>query len=100
MERGRRGNGPAHGTPVDHKVALAGPDYVSVDRIGSELMGIPWENIGYLNYCADTGLGQGDRSKIDIIGQNVKKHVIKYKLHDSIERQYKWKDDLLLQVNG
>ncbi|MFC1692335.1 DUF362 domain-containing protein [Candidatus Latescibacterota bacterium] len=94
---GVEGNGPANGTPVDHRVALAGPDYVSVDRIGSELMGIPWEDIGYLNFCADAGLGQGYRSRIKIIGPDIKDHIIKYKLHENIEWQYTWKDDIVLQ---
>ncbi|MFC1539403.1 DUF362 domain-containing protein [Candidatus Latescibacterota bacterium] len=91
---GMEGSGPSNGTPVDHKIALAGPDFVSVDRIGSELMGIPWEDIGYLQFCANAGLGQGDRSKINIIGENPSNHVIKYKLHENIESQYKWKDIL------
>lgn len=91
---GMEGSGPSNGTPVDHKVALAGPDYVSVDRIGSELMGIPWEDIGYLQFCAQAGLGQGDRDKINIIGVDPADHVIKYALHENIEGQYKWKDEL------
>jgi uncharacterized protein (DUF362 family) len=89
---GMEGSGPSNGTPVDHKVALAGPDFVSVDRIGSELMGIPWEDIGYLQFCAQAGLGQGDREKINIIGEDPADHVIKYQLHEDIELQYKWKD--------
>ena len=94
---GVEGNGPAHGEPVDHRIALAGPDFVSVDRIGSELMGIPWEDIGYLNFCADEGLGQGDRSKIKIIGPDLGDHVIKYRMHDNIEWQYTWKDDIIFK---
>ena len=94
---GMEGNGPSSGEPVDHRVALAGPDFVAVDRIGSELMGIPWENIGYLQYCATAGLGQGDRSQIKIIGPNPKDHVIKYRLHENIDWQYRWKDDIILK---
>lgn len=96
---GVEGNGPTKGEPVDHKVVLAGPDFLSVDRIGSELMGIPWEDIGYLQYCATAGLGQGDRSKIKILGPDPGDHVIKYKLHENIDWQYTWKDDLILQKN-
>jgi len=88
------GNGPGGGTPVDHQVALAGFDVVSVDRIGTELMGIPWEDIGYLQYCADAELGQGNRDKIKVTGLNPKDYVIKYKLHDNIEEQLMWKQDL------
>lgn len=93
---GSQGNGPSEGEPVDHRVVLAGPDFVAVDRIGSELMGIPWENIGYLQYCASAGLGQGDRSKIKVIGANPGSHIIKYKLHKNIEWQLSWKNDLAL----
>ncbi len=93
---GVEGNGPTKGEPVDHKVALAGPDFLAVDRIGSELMGIPWENIGYLQYCATGGLGQGDRSRIHIIGLDPKEYVIPYRLHENIDWQMTWKDDLVI----
>ena len=91
------GNGPGGGILVDHQVALAGFDVVSVDRIGTELMGIPWEYIGYLQYCADAGLGQGDRDKIKVTGLDPKDHVIKYKLHDNIESQLMWDQDLFFK---
>ncbi len=32
---GMEGNGPVTGEPVDHRVALAGTDYVAVDRVGT-----------------------------------------------------------------
>ncbi|HUT62959.1 MAG TPA: DUF362 domain-containing protein, partial [Anaerolineae bacterium] len=53
---GLQGDGPNEGTAVESRVALAGTDFVAVDRIGLELMGIPWENVGYLQYCATGGL--------------------------------------------
>jgi uncharacterized protein (DUF362 family) len=94
---GMEGNGPADGTPVNHKIALAGEDVLAVDSICTRLMGIPLEDVGYLNYMAAAGLGNVDRSKIDIIGrEDPDKHIIKYKLHDSIETQLKWKDPMQL----
>lgn len=93
---GMEGNGPVDVFPVDHRVALAGTDFVAVDRIGSELMGIPFENIGYLHYCAAGGLGQGNRDKINVIGEDPAKFVKTYQLHKKIEWQLKWKDDLIL----
>jgi len=89
---GMEGKGPAGGTPVDHRVALAGPDVVSVDRIGLELMGIDYADVGYLQWCSSAGIGQGDRAKIDIIGPDPSRYVKKYRLHDNIEWQLKWKD--------
>ena len=94
---GMEGSGPANGEPVEHGVALAGPDYVAVDRVGIELMGIPYEDVAYLQWITNAGLGQGDMSKIQIIGSNTKQHVIRYKLHENIEWQYRWKEDLKVQ---
>jgi len=92
---GMEGNGPSSGTSVDHKIALAGEDVVAVDSMCSRLMGIPLDNVGYLNYMAAAGLGNVDRQKIDIIGnEDPDKHIIKYKLHDNIDTQLKWKDPL------
>lgn len=89
---GMEGNGPNHGTPVEHGVALAGFDVVSVDRIGIELMGINYSDVGYLQWCANAGFGQGDREKIKIIGPDPLQHIKKYRLNDNIEWQLKWKE--------
>ena len=95
---GLQGNGPNEGDAVPSKVALAGFDTVAVDRIGVELMGIPWENIGYLQYCATGGLGQGDRDRIRIIGPNPSSYVKQYRLHDEVEWMYRWKDELVVEL--
>lgn len=93
---GMQGNGPVRGIPIEHGVALAGTDVLAVDSIGAQLMNIPLENIGYLNYCGNAGLGVIDRSKIAIIGdKNPKDYVKKYRLPDGIERQLEWKDELV-----
>lgn len=95
---GMEGNGPSSGTPVDHKIALAGEDVVAVDSMCSRLMGIPLDNVGYLNYLAAAGMGNVDRKKIDIIGsEDPDRHIIKYKLHDNIDTQLQWKEPLNLQ---
>ena len=98
---GMEGNGPIGGTPVEHGVALAGTDVMAVDSIGAQLMDVPLENLGYLNYCAEGGLGIIDRSKIDIIGdKKPQDHVIKYELAGNIETQLEWKQPLQMQDEG
>ena len=92
---GMEGNGPNDGTPVSHGVMLAGLDPVAVDRIGIELMGIEYTDVGYLQWCSNAGYGQGDRSKIQIIGsEDLSRHVRKYKLHENIKWQMEWKDGI------
>jgi hypothetical protein len=58
-------------------------------------MGIPLEDVGYLNYLAAAGIGNIDRDKIDIIGgQDPDKSIITYKRPSNINSQLEWKDPL------
>lgn len=88
---GMEGPGPIRGTAVEHNIALAGPDVVAVDRTTLELMGIAYEDVGYLQWCANAGIGQGNKDLIDIIGENPADHVIVYKSHPNLERELEWK---------
>ncbi len=87
---GMEGNGPRMGTPVDHRVCVAGTDWFAADRVAVELMGIDFGKIGYLNYCAQAGLGNADLSKIEIVGERISDHIRHYKLHENIEEQLLW----------
>ena len=87
---GMEGDGPVWGTPIEHGVALAGTDWLAVDRVGVELMGIDYSNLMYLKCCAAAGLGQDDLSKIEVIGPDPWKHVRKYRLHKNIAGQLDW----------
>jgi len=98
---GMEGNGPINGTPVDHKIAMASFDPVAIDSMAAKLMGIPLENVGYINYCAAAGLGNMDRDKIEIIGgKDPDKSIITYKLGSNITNQLEWKDPLNLPGPG
>jgi len=98
---GMEGNGPIAGTPVDHRIAMAGFDVVAVDSMCARLMGIPLEDVGYINYCAAAGLGNMDRDKIEIIGgKDPDKSIITYKLGSNINYQLEWKEPLNLPSQG
>jgi uncharacterized protein (DUF362 family) len=87
---GMEGNGPASGTPVPSRVAIASTDYVAADRVGVETMGINPDWMGYLKFCSDFGIGQFDIKNIDIRGESIANVVKKYRLHADIERQLEW----------
>lgn len=87
---GMEGNGPSNGTPVDHRVCVVSTDWLAADRVAVELMGVDFAIIGYLNYCAQTGLGIADLSKIEVVGESISRHIKHYKLHDNIEKQLIW----------
>jgi uncharacterized protein (DUF362 family) len=87
---GMEGNGPASGTPVASRVAIASRDYIAADRVGLEVMGINPKWPGYLNFCSDFGVGQFDLSKIDLRGAKLEAVRRKFRLHTDIERELEW----------
>lgn len=87
---GMEGNGPNDGTSVDHRVCVAGLDWLATDRVGIELMGIDFSTVGYLNFCGQTGIGIADLNKIEIIGESINDHRKKYKLSDNFKDQLIW----------
>ena len=88
--QGMEGNGPVGGTAVDHRVAVASMDWLAADRVALELMGIDFAKVGYLNFCAQAGMGQADLKKIEIIGPAITDHIKTYKLSTNIEKQLIW----------
>ncbi len=86
------GEGPAHGTAVPMHLALAGADFLAVDTAAAKLMGFDIDQIGYLYYCKEAGLGEGDIKKIKIVGNaDIEKEKRKFKTHSTFEEQLKWK---------
>lgn len=93
---GMEGNGPNSGTPVDHRICVVSPDWLAADRVGIELMGIDFSKVGYLNFCAQTGLGIADLNKIEIVGETLSDHIKSYKLNDNINSQLVWMNPVAL----
>jgi uncharacterized protein (DUF362 family) len=87
---GMEGNGPTMGKAVDHRVCVVSNDWLAADRVAVELMGIDFARIGYLNYCAQAGMGEADLKKIEVLGEPVARHVRPYKLADNIQQQMIW----------
>ncbi|MEZ4735757.1 MAG: DUF362 domain-containing protein [Caldilineaceae bacterium] len=63
-----QGAGPIDGEPVPWGVALAGTDPLAVDVLAAHLMGFRLDEVGYLAYCALTGLGVADLEAIGVVG--------------------------------
>lgn len=95
---GMEGNGPNSGTPVDHRVCIAGLDWLAADRVGIELMGIDFANVGYLNFCSQTGPGTADLNKIQIIGESISDHKKTYRLSDNSNDQLIWKNPIAQNI--
>ncbi|MDP2984153.1 MAG: DUF362 domain-containing protein [Candidatus Latescibacter sp.] len=84
---GMEGDGPTiYGKLVEQGVMIAGPDMVSVDRIGIELMGLDYNTIKHVQYCALAGVGQGDIGKIVVLGPNIDNFRTTYKLPSTFQQ--------------
>jgi hypothetical protein len=71
-------------------------DWLAADRVGVELMGVDFEKIGYLSFCAKAGnRGQGDLSKIQIIGPPVKQYAKTYQLPKTWDQITSWQKPML-----
>jgi uncharacterized protein (DUF362 family) len=88
--QGMQGNGPSAGTPVDSRVCVASMDWLAADRVGVELMGLEVTKIGYLTFATRAQLGQGDLSKIEVLGEKIADRAKSYTLPRGIEQQQTW----------
>ena len=96
QEDGRTKSGArkASGASLGHQ-PLAGPDFLAVDRVEMEIMGIPSYAVGYLQYAAELGVGQYDLSKIDIRGEKPEAVKKTFRLHQSANDQLQWLNNLV-----
>lgn len=85
------GNGPSHGTPVPLHLALASSDALAADVVGTTLMGFDADEVGYLYYCKQMGLGAGSLDEIKVVGNtSLAECARKFQPHERYARQRRW----------
>ena len=85
------GNGPSTGTMVPWRLALASTDALAADVVGTNLMGFSIDRVGYLAYCRQMGLGVGDLSRIEIVGNVTMADCSRpFRPHATYQRQLGW----------
>lgn len=62
------GDGPKTGIPKKTNLIIAGNDLVAVDSVCAKLMGYNAENIEYINFSANEGLGNINPENIEVVG--------------------------------
>ncbi|MHB9027824.1 MAG: DUF362 domain-containing protein [Candidatus Latescibacterota bacterium] len=91
---GAEGDGPWNAEPVQHGVAIAGNDCVAADRLASELMGVDYGNLPYIQWCAQAGLGRDDLKEAAYSGPDYRPYIRKYRLNKNAESQIEWVREL------
>lgn len=74
------GDGPTRGSAVPMNIALAGFDAVAVDAIAATMMGVDPHAVGYLEFCAEQGVGVNDVAKIDFPPAVIAEHMRTFQL--------------------
>ncbi|MFQ6014925.1 MAG: DUF362 domain-containing protein [Anaerolineae bacterium] len=88
---GMEGAGPVDGEPVPWGIALASTDFLAVDTVTAHLMGYPLEEVGYLYYCRQAGLGTGHLTDIEIVGNAALTESTKsFRPHPTYRQQLAW----------
>jgi uncharacterized protein (DUF362 family) len=82
------GNGPAWGTALPARVALASLDAVAADTVATKIMGFDPKRVLYLASMNEAGMGQGDLDKIAVTGTPLDQCLYKFKPHEKMAEVY------------
>ena len=82
------GHGPAWGTPLVTRLAVASADPLAADTVGTTVMGFDPNRILYLKAMADAGMGQGELGKIRVVGAPLDECRFKFKIHKEMADIY------------
>jgi len=84
------GPGPRTMTPVVKNVILAAADQVAIDAIAAKLMGFDPMAIKYIRLAHEQGLGIGNPSEIEVVGDDISHENWHFKVGMSFHRFLGW----------
>ena len=85
MDGTTAGSGPGPRTmhPHEKNVILASGDSTAVDAVAAKMMGFDPMNLKYIRMAHEKGLGVGDMSEIEVVGENIKTWNWKFEVGDN-----------------
>jgi len=83
------GDGPAWGTPLATRLALASRDPLAADIVATTIMGFDPGQILYLRAMAEAGMGEGDLGRIRVVGAPLAECRFEFKAHKEMAKIYK-----------
>ena len=84
------GDGPVDGTPLPLNCAIASTDPVKADGLGARLLGFQPEEIGYLYYLQEEGMG--DYSLEGLVGDDPQAYATHCRRHGTYDIQKEWRE--------
>jgi uncharacterized protein (DUF362 family) len=95
---GMEGRGPVKGSPVFHGFAIASEDLVLADSLTTFVMGFEVDQVSYISYAFQQGLGNNRWQ--NIIGVDPCHVKFPYRPHPLFAKQKLWKDVILDKKRG
>jgi uncharacterized protein (DUF362 family) len=87
---GMEGKGPLFGDPIEVGVAIASTDCIAADRVGTDVMGHDFDKVGHLVHCANAKMGEGDISKINVLGDKITACRKYFRKTDDYDKIIRW----------
>ena len=87
---GMEGKGPLFGDPIEIGVAIASTDCIAADRVGTEVMGHDFNDVGHLVHCANAKMGEGDLTRINVLGDPISNCRKNFRKTDDWEKIRHW----------
>ncbi|MBP1767530.1 MAG: hypothetical protein H6P98_1645 [Candidatus Aminicenantes bacterium] len=82
------GNGPAWGTALPARIALASLDALAADTLATKIMGFDPKRVLYLASMNEAGMGQGDLDKILVSGTPLDQCLCHFRAHEKMAEVY------------
>jgi len=89
---GVQGNGPNGDDTIELGIAVASADPYAADAVMAHAMGFAPDDIGYLVYAQQLGLGVTRLSEIEVFGPALDSVIRPFKPHETYDLQLKWRD--------
>jgi len=83
------GDGPVNGTALPLNCAIASADPLKADSLGARLLGLEPEDIGYLHYLHQEGMGEC--SMDGLVGDDLKTYATDCQRHGTYDIQKEWR---------
>ncbi|MEX0785093.1 MAG: DUF362 domain-containing protein, partial [Dehalococcoidia bacterium] len=84
------GPGPRIMEPVRKDVILASGDQVAIDAVAAKLMGMDPMSIDYIRIAHEQGLGVGDVSQIELVGDDIAGQSWGFQVRGSVHKFMAW----------
>ncbi|MDY7038916.1 MAG: DUF362 domain-containing protein, partial [Thermodesulfobacteriota bacterium] len=70
------GDGPTYGDKVDLGIIISGKDTLSTDKVCSQIIGLPWEQVEYIRLVN----GELSKDEVKVVGESIEKVTLPFKI--------------------